>query len=65
MVQAKTTDLTQLQLEKVVPKKWLLKAHHLLIFHGRYVCKSQKPLCEKCSIFHLCKYKGKSTFIKI
>ena len=59
IVQAKTTDSTQIQLEKIVPKKWLLKAHHLLIMHGKYVCKSQKPLCKKCSIFNYCQYKEK------
>ena len=59
MTRTKTTDLTQLQLEKIIPKKWLLKAHHLLIFHGRYVCKSRSPLCKKCSIFSFCEYKGK------
>ena len=62
IVQAKTTDLTQLQLERIVPKKWLLKAHHLFILHGRYVCKSQKPLCKQCSIFHLCEYKDKKIY---
>lgn len=30
-------------------------AHHLLIFHGRYCCKSQKPECNKCSIAEFCK----------
>ena len=60
IVRAKTTDLTQLKLEKIVPKKWLLKAHNLLILHGRYVCKSQKPLCKECSIFHLCEYNKKN-----
>ena len=59
IVSAKTTDLTQIQLEKVVPKKWLLDAHHLLILHGRRVCKSKQPLCRNCSIFNLCKYKEK------
>ena len=59
IVNAKTTDLTQIKLEKVVPKKWLLNAHHLLILHGRRVCKSKKPLCKSCSILHLCKYKEK------
>ena len=59
IVNARTTDLTQTQLEKVVPKKWLLNAHHLLILHGRRICKSQKPLCKSCSIFHLCEYKEK------
>ena len=62
IAQAKTTDLTQLLLEKIVPKKWLLIAHHLLILHGRYVCKSQKPLCKKCSIFYLCEYKDKKIY---
>ena len=59
IVSAKTSDLTQLQLEKTISKKWLMTAHHLLILHGRYVCKSRSPLCKKCSIFNFCEYKGK------
>ena len=60
IVQAKTTDITQLQLERIVPKKWLLRAHHFLILHGRYVCKSRKPLCKQCSLLHLCEYNKKN-----
>jgi len=30
------------------------KAHHLLIFHGRRICKSRKPLCEKCPLTDYC-----------
>ena len=59
IVNAKTTDLTQIQLEKSVPKKWLLNAHHLLILHGRRVCKSQKPHCNNCSISSICLYREK------
>ena len=59
IVSAKTTDLTQMQLEKIVPKKWLLKAHHLIILHGRRICKSQKPNCNHCSIYSFCQYKNK------
>jgi endonuclease-3 len=59
IVRAKTSDLTQKHLEKIVSKKWLMTAHHLLILHGRYVCKSRSPLCKKCSIFNFCEYKGK------
>ena len=33
-----------------------LLMHHLLIFHGRYCCKSQSPLCEKCTLWDYCKY---------
>ena len=30
--------------------------HHLLIFMGRYMCKSQKPLCEECPFITECKF---------
>lgn len=29
-------------------------AHHLLIFHGRYCCKSQRPQCSECPIAAMC-----------
>lgn len=29
-------------------------AHHLLIFLGRRICKSQKPQCENCPVFEIC-----------
>ncbi len=32
------------------------KAHHLLIFHGRYVCHSKNPECDKCSLTEYCEY---------
>jgi endonuclease-3 len=54
LVQTKTADQTQIELEKIVPKKWLMDAHSLLILHGRRVCKSQKPLCQTCFIKKNC-----------
>ena len=48
------------RLTKLIPKEFLVDAHHLLILHGRYVCKAQKPICNKCVIFEYCEYKGKS-----
>lgn len=32
-----------------------LVCHHLLIFHGRYCCKSRSPECNKCSVNMYCK----------
>ena len=32
--------------------------HHLLIFHGRYCCKSQKPQCKDCPVAKFCTYGG-------
>ena len=56
IVNAQTPDLTQKVLEKTLPTKWLMQAHHLLILHGRRLCKAQKPLCNHCSINNNCKF---------
>ena len=54
---------TVLQVEQklmdVVPSKWKRVAHHLLILHGRYVCKSRKPVCSHCLIVNECEYPNK------
>ncbi len=45
---------------KIIDKdKWTMMSH-LLIFHGRNICKARKPLCDKCIIEKLCNYKGKT-----
>lgn len=44
---------------KVIPKKYLLHAHHWLILHGRYICKARKPDCAHCIISKWCKYEDK------
>jgi len=48
------------RLERVVPKPFLLDAHHWLILHGRYVCVARKPKCPQCGISDLCEYKQKT-----
>ena len=35
-------------LMELVPKKDWIIFSHLLIFHGRRVCKARRPLCEEC-----------------
>ena len=54
---SKTPNLTQICLERIVPKKWLMTAHHILIFHGRQICKARKPLCNICSVNKICYYR--------
>lgn len=44
---------------KVIPKDYLLHAHHWLILHGRYICKARKPECYHCIIVDECKFKDK------
>tara|TARA_Y100001970_G_scaffold120430_1_gene149270 strand:+ start:804 stop:1451 length:648 start_codon:yes stop_codon:yes gene_type:complete len=60
LAKTKTADETQEVLERITPKKWLKTAHHLLILHGRYTCKSQNPLCGQCKILKLCNYRNKN-----
>ena len=50
-----TTPLkVERELVKNIPNEDIPRAHHWLLLHGRYVCKSQRPLCEKCELEHLC-----------
>jgi endonuclease-3 len=46
-------------LERVIPDRYKLHAHHWLILHGRYVCKARKPDCWRCHISDLCLFKDK------
>jgi len=48
------------QLLKIIPKKFLNKAHHLILLHGRYTCKSRNPLCPECIIKNICLYQEKN-----
>ncbi len=55
----KNPDEVQENLYKVVPKKYLKKAGHTLLLHGRYTCKARAPSCKTCVIIKYCKYKNK------
>lgn len=52
----KTPLAVEKDLMKIIPKAYLLHAHHWMILHGRYICKAQKPLCGKCLIQDLCPF---------
>ena len=55
----KNPDEVQENLYKVVPKKYLKKAGHTLLLHGRYTCKARTPSCKTCVIVKYCKYNNK------
>ena len=56
----KNPEQVENQLLQILPKKHIKDAHHLVLLHGRYTCKSRKPLCKKCVINKICLYKGKN-----
>jgi len=56
----KTPLAVELKLEKMIPPRYMLHAHHWLILHGRYVCKARLPECWRCAIAQWCHYEPKS-----
>lgn len=51
---ANTPYKVEQELIKHIPAEDIPDAHHWLLLHGRYVCTSRKPHCEKCEIETLC-----------
>lgn len=53
-----STADTPLKVEKAlikhIPADDLARAHHWLLLHGRYVCTSRKPHCDKCELSNIC-----------
>ena len=56
IVNTSTPEKTEFALMEVIPKKRWSKSHHLMIFHGRRVCKARKPECSNCTIKDMCNY---------
>jgi endonuclease III len=53
---AKTPLATEKQLVKHIPEKYIHKAHHWLILHGRYTCIARNPKCSQCGLNDVCKF---------
>ena len=60
LASGKTVEAVEAGLERLVPERYKLHAHHWLILHGRYICKARRPLCERCLISDLCFFEGKT-----
>ncbi len=56
LASSKNVDDTEKDLMDIIDKKMWTKAHHLLIFHGRRICKARKPLCYQCPLNEYCNY---------
>jgi endonuclease-3 len=54
LAKGKTPDKVEDELMRTIPERWLKRAHHWLILHGRYVCTARKPKCEICAVRDLC-----------
>ena len=57
--EGKTPLAIEQDLMKVLPTEYVKNANHWLVLFGRYICKAQKPDCEKCPIASFCHSKDK------
>lgn len=60
LTRQKQAEKIENDLIELVPKKDWIIFPHLLIFHGRNVCKARSPLCDQCVIEKYCP----SSFLK-
>jgi len=58
--QQKTAEKIEQDLIPIVPKKDWVIFPHLMIYHGRKICKARNPLCAECTIERQCP----SSFLK-
>lgn len=56
LAEGKTPAKVEEGLRAVLPKNEWSKAHHYLIYHGRRVCRSQRPDCTGCTLKNLCNF---------
>ena len=50
------------RLVKVIPKEFMVDAHHWLILHGRYCCIARKPKCVECVVSDVCNWPERFEF---
>lgn len=54
LVKAENVKQTEEMLTNRFEKSKWIRLHHLLIFHGRNLCKARNPKCEDCKLKSLC-----------
>jgi len=55
----KDPEKIEYDLQKIIPRSRWADFCHMLVFHGRAVCKARKPECEMCEISQYCTYYSK------
>ena len=55
LCRADTVEETERQMTRLIPREKWGRAHHWLIWHGRRICKAQRPLCEECPLREWCR----------
>ncbi len=49
-----TPERVEAKLLSKIPKKYHPIVNHVMVLHGRYVCKALRPLCDRCPVAKWC-----------
>ena len=49
-----TPEKVESKLLKIIPRKYHPIVNHVMVLHGRYVCKALRPACETCPVAKWC-----------
>ena len=49
-----TPEKVEAKLIKKIPKKYHNMVNHVMVLHGRYICKALKPDCKNCAVAKYC-----------
>ena len=54
LVDSSEPEKIEMELKEIIPPERQMKFSHLIIWHGREICKARKPLCAECPVNKLC-----------
>ncbi|MCL2538333.1 MAG: endonuclease III [Alphaproteobacteria bacterium] len=49
-----TPEKVEVKLLQIIPKKYHGIVNHVMVLHGRYICKALRPLCDQCPVAKYC-----------
>jgi endonuclease-3 len=59
LASAADPDKVEAELRQVIPREQWTEAAHWMVWHGRRVCRAQRPLCHLCPVYELCPWEEK------
>ena len=57
---ANTPERVERELLKIIPKKYHAICNHVMVLHGRYICRALRPKCAECPVAHICNASDKT-----
>jgi endonuclease-3 len=56
IVKTKVPEETELELMKIIPKKYWIRINDTFVMYGQNICKPISPMCSACQIKNECSY---------